>query len=82
MRCVSMPILDRAGHPVGAISISGTSAKQPGRELDRMVELLTEACGHVSRRLGFAGLYPPPVADEAGLRGRPEPGRRPCGSHG
>jgi IclR family acetate operon transcriptional repressor len=59
VRCVAMPILDRSGRPVGAMSISGTSPKQPGRELDRMVELLTEACGYVSRRIGFAGPYPP-----------------------
>lgn len=61
VRCVAMPILDRAGRPVGAISISGTSPKQPGPELDRLVALLTEACGYVSRRIGFAGAYPPPL---------------------
>jgi len=64
VRCVAMPILDRSGRPVGAMSISGTSPKQPGPELDRMVELLTEACGSVSRRLGYAGVYPPPALAE------------------
>jgi len=59
VRCVAMPILDRAGRPVGAISISGTSAKQPGPELDRFVEMLSEACDHVSRRIGYTGDWPP-----------------------
>jgi DNA-binding IclR family transcriptional regulator len=59
VRCVAMPILDRSGLPVGAISISGTSPKRPGPALDRMVELLSEACGYVSRRLGYAGQWPP-----------------------
>jgi DNA-binding IclR family transcriptional regulator len=58
VRCVGMPILDRSGQPVGAISISGTSMKQPGPELDHLVALLTDACGHVSRRLGYAGRWP------------------------
>jgi DNA-binding IclR family transcriptional regulator len=59
VRCVAMPILNRAGHAVGALSISGPSAKQPGPELDHMVALLGEACGHISRRLGYAETYPP-----------------------
>jgi IclR family acetate operon transcriptional repressor len=58
VRCVAMPILDRSGRPVGAMSISGTSAKQPGPALDRLVALLSEACGHVSRRLGYGGRWP------------------------
>lgn len=69
VRCVAMPILDRSGQPVGAISISGTSAKRPGPELDRMVALLAEASGHVSRRLGYAGRWPlSAAADEADRR--------------
>ena len=69
VRCVAMPILDRAGRPVGAMSISGTSPKQPGEELDHMVGLLSEACGHISRRLGFGGDWPPVMAlAEAAMR--------------
>ncbi len=59
VRCVGMPILDRSGRAVGAMSVSGTSDKQPGPALDRLVALLSEACGYVSRRLGYAGAYPP-----------------------
>jgi len=58
VHCVAMPILDRAGHPVGAISISGPSPKELGPELDKLVEKLTAACGHVSRRLGYVGPWP------------------------
>jgi DNA-binding IclR family transcriptional regulator len=58
VRCVGMPILDRSGQPVGAMSVSGTSPKQPGPDLDHLVALLTEACGHVSRRLGYSGRWP------------------------
>ena len=61
VRCVAMPILDRAGRAVGAISISGPSPKTAGPALDHMVSLLSEACGYVSRRLGFPGDFPPPV---------------------
>lgn len=59
VRCVAMPILDRDGRPVGAISISGTSLKRPGPQLDHMVEMLNEACGYVSRRIGYSGQWPP-----------------------
>ena len=34
VHCVGIPILDRNGHPVGAISISGPSPKAPGPEVD------------------------------------------------
>jgi len=57
--CVAVPILDRLGHPVGAISISGPSPKAPGRQVLPLVARLNEACGHVSRRLGYAGAWPP-----------------------
>jgi DNA-binding IclR family transcriptional regulator len=57
--CVGIPILDRNGHPVGAVSISGPSPKRPGPELDALVAMLAPACGHVSRKLGYAGAWPP-----------------------
>ncbi|HET7714177.1 MAG TPA: IclR family transcriptional regulator [Bauldia sp.] len=59
VHCVGMPILDRNGDPVGAVSISGPSPKQPGPDLDALVEMLAPACGHVSRRLGYTGPWPP-----------------------
>lgn len=61
--CVSVPILDRLGRPVGAISITGSSPKAPGPAVQPMVEMLNEACGSVSRRLGYLG--PWPLADNA-----------------
>ncbi len=58
VHCVGVPILDRNQRPVGAISISGPSAKKPGHDLDRLVGMLSEACGHISRRLGYGGDWP------------------------
>ena len=57
--CVGMPIVDRLGRPVGAISISGPSPKAEGPELQPLVDMLAEATGKVSRRLGYAGPWPP-----------------------
>lgn len=57
--CVAVPILDRLKRPVGAISISGPSVKAPGKEVLPLVARLNEACGHVSRSLGYAGAWPP-----------------------
>lgn len=63
VHCVSMPILDRSGRAVGAISISGPSEKVAGPILDGLVAQLAEATGHVSRRLGFSGYWPPIESD-------------------
>lgn len=57
--CVAVPILDRQSRPVGAISISGPSVKAPGKQILPLVTRLNEACGHVSRSLGYAGAWPP-----------------------
>lgn len=57
--CVAVPILDRMAQPVGAISISGSSRKAPGKQIQPLVARLNEACGEVSRRLGYAGVWPP-----------------------
>lgn len=59
VHCVGMPILDRNGHPVGAVSISGPAPKRPGPELDALVAMLAPACGQVSRKLGYTGAWPP-----------------------
>lgn len=56
--CVAVPIVDRNGRPVGALSITGPSPKKPGREVMPLVEMLREACGTVSRRLGYTGVWP------------------------
>ncbi|MDQ2705483.1 MAG: IclR family transcriptional regulator [Pseudomonadota bacterium] len=56
--CVSVPIFDAKARPVGAMSITGPSPKQPGPDVLPLVEMLNEACGHVSRRLGFRGDWP------------------------
>ena len=57
--CVAVPILDRNARPLGALSISGPSPKAPGPDVQPLVDMLNEACGHVSRRLGYMGAFPP-----------------------
>lgn len=56
--CVSVPILDRNGHPAGSMSITGPSVKKPGPEIEPKVAMLNEACGAVSRRIGYLGAWP------------------------
>lgn len=56
--CVAVPILDRLGRPVGAISVTGPTPKAPGPEVMPIVALLNDACGSVSRRLGYIGDWP------------------------
>ena len=62
--CVAVPILDATGRPVGSISITGGSPKAPGPTVLPLVDMLNEACGHVSRRLGFRGNWPAITAAE------------------
>lgn len=61
--CVAVPILDANARPVGAISITGATVKAPGPEVQPLVAMLNEVCGHVSRRLGFRGEWPLTAAD-------------------
>lgn len=56
--CVSVPILDALGRPVGAMSITGPSPKAAGPAVQPLVDMLNEACGYVSRKLGYRGDYP------------------------
>jgi IclR family acetate operon transcriptional repressor len=57
--CVAVPILDRNGYPAGSMSITGPSVKRPGPEIAVKVAMLNEACGAISRRLGYSGAWPP-----------------------
>ena len=61
--CIGVPIVDRSGRPVGAISISGPTRKQAGPEVEPLVDLLNDATGKVSRRLGYTGPWPPQPAE-------------------
>jgi IclR family acetate operon transcriptional repressor len=71
VHCVGMPILDRSGRAVGGISITGPSPKVPGPALDGLVARLSDACGHVSRRLGYGGRWPPIEAAAPEMRPAP-----------
>lgn len=56
--CVAVPLLDRMGHSVGAISITGPSVKKPGPEIAPLVQMLQDAGRHISHRLGYSGPWP------------------------
>lgn len=56
--CVAVPIFDRSGYPIGALSITGPSKKRVGPELMPKVRILSDACQKVSRRMGFIGPWP------------------------
>lgn len=60
--CCAVPILDRSGHAVAAISITGPSRKKAGDAALPLRDLLNEPCSIVSRSLGYAG----PWISEAG----------------
>jgi IclR family acetate operon transcriptional repressor len=72
--CVAVPIVDRNGRPIGALSITGPSPKKAGREVMPLVEMLHDACGTVSRRLGYNGVWPlieaEPVAPQRRTRAK------------
>ena len=53
VHCIAVPILNFAGHAVGAISIAGTSTKVEGDRLAVLAERMTAAGEHLSRRIGF-----------------------------
>jgi len=63
--CVGVPILDRAGRPVAALSVSGPSTKVPGPDLQPLVTRLSDTCQAVSRRLGYTGIWLPGTMPEA-----------------
>ena len=71
--CVAIPVLNREGRPVGAISITGPSPKVAGAKIAPLVSMLNEAGEYVSRRLGYAGAWPP--IDPPRRRGAHEPSR-------
>ena len=43
VHCIAVPILNFAGHAVGAISIAGTSAKVEGQRLEVLAERIKTA---------------------------------------
>jgi IclR family acetate operon transcriptional repressor len=53
VHCVAVPILNYAGHPVGAISIAGTTPKTEGDRLAALITRMTTAGEYLSRRRGF-----------------------------
>lgn len=54
LRCVAAPIFDHRGGCVGALSISGPSARMAPARLEEMIPAVCDAGQEVSRRLGLA----------------------------
>jgi IclR family acetate operon transcriptional repressor len=53
--CIGAPIFDGTGKPVAAMSISGPVNRILGERKEGIAAALIQACGEVSKRLGFAG---------------------------
>jgi DNA-binding IclR family transcriptional regulator len=62
--CVGVPIVDRHGTAVGAISITGPSPKSVA-SVAPLVAQLDDAAGKISRGLGYTRTFPPQAADLA-----------------
>lgn len=54
IRCVAAPILDHAGDPAAALSVSGPETRITPAEAQRLIPLVRTAARNVSRRLGHA----------------------------
>lgn len=54
IRCVAAPVLDHAGEPVAALSVSGPEIRITPEEARRLVPLVRRAAASVSARLGHA----------------------------
>lgn len=52
-RCVGVPILDDSGFPLGAISVSGPTARMNDDALDAMAKRLWAASQEISSNLGY-----------------------------
>lgn len=52
---VGAPLLDANGRPVAAISLGGTLTRMTGERVLRIGELVREAAGRVSHKLGYRG---------------------------
>lgn len=53
--CCAVPILDRDGHAVAAISITGPTPKAAGKDVLALRDMLNEPCSAISRRIGYGG---------------------------
>lgn len=52
IRCVAVPVTDRDGQVIAALSVSGTTSQFPLEQAQRCRELLIEAAGALAARLG------------------------------
>ncbi|CAM3773867.1 IclR family transcriptional regulator [Occultella aeris] len=52
IRCVAVPVFDRVGEVVAALSVSGTTARFSAEQADRCRHELQQAAGELAQRLG------------------------------
>jgi DNA-binding IclR family transcriptional regulator len=62
IRCVAAAVLDHAGRPVAAISVSGPEHRVTPQEAARLAPLVRETAERVSRGLGWTGDRLAPIA--------------------
>jgi DNA-binding IclR family transcriptional regulator len=53
VRCISAPIFDHHGEPVGSISLAGPTIRMTWERIEQLTEPLTDAAREISTRLGF-----------------------------
>ena len=56
--CVAAPIVGSDGHPLGAISISGTAQRMPSARRSEFGLLIKRWCDGISGELGYVGVSP------------------------
>lgn len=62
IRCVAAPILDHRGLGAAGISIAGPEHRVTVEAVERIAPIVRDAGREISRRLGYAGPYPPAAA--------------------
>ena len=62
--CVGAPVFDSSGSPVAGISVSTPSMRFEAQRASEFGSTVASAGEEISRRLGYAGPYPPPGISE------------------
>jgi DNA-binding IclR family transcriptional regulator len=58
LRCVGAPIFNKEGHPIGSISVSGSSSILTHRVSREIAKRIREECSQISAALGHSGELP------------------------
>lgn len=65
-RCVGAPIYNIEGRPFAAMSVSGPVSYIQGELVPVIAEALKDACGKISRQMGYIGMLPHPTSTPKG----------------